>query len=128
MFEYWIRCLSCGREFKRASHLKTHLRSNCGGNKAYICPICAKSFSNVQSLTVRCLYPIIYSLKACYCNSIWAISDRLIKSLTPTQTQYTVCVILADSNFRLFSFTYVMQKMDVLKLMDVRGNYRLIFY
>ncbi|EFX71040.1 hypothetical protein DAPPUDRAFT_256303 [Daphnia pulex] len=47
------KCLSCEREFKRASHLKTHMRSNCGANKSHVCPICTKSFATAQALTAH---------------------------------------------------------------------------
>lgn len=47
------KCLSCGREFKRAAHLKIHMRSNCGVMKAHICSICPKSFSTAQALMVH---------------------------------------------------------------------------
>ena len=44
-------CPHCGRTFKRAFHLKRHLRTQHGDVKAaFVCDICTKAFSRTDNL------------------------------------------------------------------------------
>lgn len=77
------RCLTCGREFKRASHLKTHMRSSCGV-KAHLCSICNKSFTSIQTFTVWRTCSSRFPLKTAFLSYLphdyrtrnWIMSNR----------------------------------------------------
>ena len=47
------KCNSCGKEFSRADHLKTHINAVHNGVKDYKCHSCGKSFSQAGSLRIH---------------------------------------------------------------------------
>ena len=45
-----VRCESCGKSFKQAGYLKTHIYTVHQGHRDYKCNSCVKSFGYLQPL------------------------------------------------------------------------------
>ena len=86
---FFCRCTECGREFKRASHLKSHMRTHTG-IKPYPCDACGKAFTSKQILTA---HQKTHADKKAKSNAIPLLRDHVMQQVAQEALQQSECTI-----------------------------------